>query len=50
MIEKKTKKQKGGYINRPTKNIQNAIYSLLDGQNNDNDVDFVPASKTKHIK
>jgi len=54
MIEKKTKKQKGGYVNRPikTKNLQNAIYSLFDKQNNNNsnDVDFIPASKTKHIK
>lgn len=52
----KNKKQKGGgYVNRPikTKNLRNAIYSLFDTpnkNNNSNEINFVPASKTKHIK
>lgn len=50
-IKNKKKTQSGGG-KITSKNLRNAIYSILDvNKNNNNNIfEFIPASKTKHIK
>ncbi len=45
---KKTNQNGGGKITG--KNLRNAIYSILDVENNNKTFEFIPASKTKYIK